>query len=86
MTLEELEQLKPGDKVVFCSENLVIPGATWTKRVIEVQERNGGYLTVEKLCIDLNAIRCNKGLGLFYYEWLELYEKPNRLWSYERDY
>jgi hypothetical protein len=101
MTDEEALKLQPGDKIVFigedpvCQQNEDLELSSFAiKCILSHQEKNEGYLVVEKSPEFLDfgetkvvAIRTDGGLRVPYllcFE-VELYE-PNRPWSYERDY
>jgi NOL1/NOP2/fmu family ribosome biogenesis protein len=76
MTKLECCQLGAGDKIVFVYDHL--------PEILEIQERNGGYLTV----IESDGVNVEieeSSIWAPLYEHIELYEEP-RPWSYERDY
>jgi hypothetical protein len=84
MIAEEFDNLKPGDRVVFYPETAGSQ-RVFIEEACSVQEENGGFLEVSE-CRGYSI----KVLGiedwLFFSKNIELYENPNRPWSYERDY
>jgi hypothetical protein len=82
MTLEEFSELEPGDKVVFVYRGRL---GGWVEETFRAQDAQNGYLIIKE--IRGSSVRLEKMLGYSYsWSWLELYEEPNRMWSYERDY
>jgi hypothetical protein len=85
MTEEEARNLKPGDKIIFIGHCQGFNDFLWIQRLFRTQEENGGYLTFTNYCEGRISVLEIEGTHLFLEE-TELYQEPNRPWSYELDY
>jgi hypothetical protein len=94
MELNEFQELKPGDKIVFIGKGRF----SFSRKILEIQEESGGYLTVigfykrwlayigsKIFYTNVEAVELDPGY-IPYYRHIEKYEEESRPWSYERDY